>query len=390
MRLSVELSRISNSRCTQFVFAAAICAALCVAPAPASAQAPVGAGTITVHSQFGGQIFGLDIDQNGSEGLLTEAQTLAGGTILNAVETFDQTTGKIIQVVKETKTHDEDVTLGVVGKSIGLVEHEHGPGIYVTSRTYQLLNPLKGNKEDAVWKPGLAADDIIIQVSRNQGVPNNAVYAFENGGDNHYFVFSTDVATDTVGPFITLTNKLFQDGNSLMAYDTVTNQAVLAATTGAVGGPPPTFDIVDLASGAITEFAGIGQGFVNGLAVDSADGVACTTTELDLDVEFYNLATHVGFPIRLPNASNQLQAGADVEFDPINKLFFVAQPVSSSTRTGSTIYVFDPKGSLVETLNGFNFSNASNVIPVYIALNPSTRTGYVDGPDVTQAQLFSY
>jgi len=32
-----------------------------------------GAGQIFVHSQFGGQIFGFDIDQNGSEGLLAEA-----------------------------------------------------------------------------------------------------------------------------------------------------------------------------------------------------------------------------------------------------------------------------------------------------------------------------
>lgn len=47
----------------------------------------------------------------------------------------------------------------------------------------------------------------------------------------------------------------------------------------------------------------------------------------------------------LPNSGEQqIFSGADVEFDAIHQLFFVAQPVSSSTSTGSTIYVYDTKG----------------------------------------------
>lgn len=368
----------------------ALTAAVISAARPAAAQNEnPGIGTVT--SALGGQIFGFDVDANGTEGLLTEAQTLSNGNTLNAVETFDQATGKIIQIVKQSQTKDEDVTLGVVSKSVGLVEHDHVTGIFVTARTYRVLNPLSGNKFDAVWTPGLAQDDIILQVSRSQGQPNNAVFAFENGGDDHSFVFSTNIAKNTVGPFVTLTDTIFDLGTSpQMAYDYKTNQAVLAASTGAVFGPPPTIAIADLTAGTVTEFVGVGAGFINGLAVDSADGIACTTTELDVNVEFYNLANQTGFPIRLPNASNQLQSGADVEFDPVHKLFFVAQPVSSSAATGSAIYIFNPQGGLVRTMNGFNFSNASAVIPVHIALNPKTRSGYVDGPTVNQLQSFTY
>ena len=43
-------------------------------------------------------------------------------------------------------------------------------------------------------------------------------------------------------------------------------------------------------------------------------------------------------------------------------------------RTGSTIYVYDTNGILQETMNGFSFSNAFNVVAMHIALNPSTRT----------------
>src|ERR1039458_1492341 len=83
------------------------------------------ADTIIVHAKFGGQIFGFDIDQNGTEGVLSEAKTLSNGNVLAAVETFDQTTGKILAVVTKTQTQDDFITLGVVGNSVGLVEHEH-------------------------------------------------------------------------------------------------------------------------------------------------------------------------------------------------------------------------------------------------------------------------
>jgi hypothetical protein len=173
---------------------------------------------------------------------------------------------------------------------------------------------------------------------------------------------------------------------------------VVVASTGAVGGPPPVIAQVDLTSGKVTEFNGLPgpfpfrEGFVNGLAVDSDDAIACTTTELDFSVEFYDLKKKKGFAVMLPGATNQLQSGSDVEYDPINKLFFVAQSVSSTASSGSSIQVYDTKGNLVESLNGFNFSNASNVVFTHIALNPNNRSGFVDGPDsgVTEIQSFTY
>src|SRR5258708_7742019 len=68
-------------------------------------QAQVSGPTpVIVQSKFGGQIFGFDIDQNGTEGVLTEAQTFSSGKVLAAVETFDQQTGKILSVLAETQS----------------------------------------------------------------------------------------------------------------------------------------------------------------------------------------------------------------------------------------------------------------------------------------------
>ena len=371
-------------------------------PALGAAQvagAPVGAGTTLVHSQFGGQIFGFDIDQNGTLGVLSEAQLLSNGNVLAAVETFDQKSGKILKVVSKLETQDDFLTLGIAGTSVGLVEHEHVTGIYVTKRIYEELNPLSSNKFTGLWTPPLSANDIITGMSRNQGVPTTAVLYFENTGNNFdTFVFGTNVAENTFQPAVDLTDPTFMTSNApVVAYDSVTNEAVVASSDSAVGGPAPMIALVDLATGTVNEFAGIRgpapyrQGSINGLAVDSEDGIACITTEVDFRVEFYNLKIQTGVAHVLPSASGQLQSGSDVEYDPVNKLFFVAQSVSS-TGSGSSIQVYNTQGKLVESLNGFNFSNASNVVFTHIALNPSNRTGYVDGPSsgVTDLQSFTY
>src|ERR1700721_1824928 len=120
-------------------------------PTLAAAQvpgAPVGPGTTLVHSMFGGQIFGFDIDQNGTEGVLSEAQDISGGDVLAAGEKFGPGSGK---VVTKTQTKDDFLTLGVVGSSVGLVEREHVMGIFVTKRIYEVLNPLSSNKFTAMW-----------------------------------------------------------------------------------------------------------------------------------------------------------------------------------------------------------------------------------------------
>jgi hypothetical protein len=45
----------------------------------------------------------------------------------------------------------------------------------------------------------------------------------------------------------------------------------------------------------------------------------------------------------------------------------------------STIYVYDTKGTLRETLNGFNFyTQRFDVFPVHMAIHPADRSGFVD------------
>lgn len=367
----------------------------CLLPILAVAQNRVTrpANPVIVQSKFGGQIFGFDIDQNGTEGILTEAQTLSNGNVLAAVETFDQGTGQILNVLAQTKTQDDFVTLGVVGSSTGLVEWEHVISFLNIRRSFGLINPLSGNKVTGRWTPPIGSQHLINEVSRNQGTTNNAVFAIDISGNFVPYVFSSNIAANTFGPVVQITDSFnFGSVPPPIAYNSVTNQAILGGGNGCFG-CQPVLGIADLTQGTFTEEPGFGFGFINGIAVDPVDNIACTTTEDDATVEFINLnnQTAVGAAILPGSGGQQFFSGADVEFDPLHKVFLVAQP-NSSVSSGSTIYVYDTKGNLRETLNGFNFSNAFNVIPMHIALHPSTRTGFVDGPstNVSQLQGFTY
>ena len=348
-----------------------------------------GASSIIVHSKFGGQIFGFDIDQNGTEGVLSEAKSMSNGNILAAVETFDQTTGTILSVVTRTQTQDDFLTLGVVGNSVGLVEHEHVVSFLNVQRFFVVINPLGGNKLAGKWTPPLGTTHLLDQVSNTQGSANNAVFAEDNSGNFIPWVFSSNVAANTFGPIVKITDSLnFGSVPPPMAYNTVTNVAVLGGGDGCFG-CLPVIGLADLSKGTFTEFTGGGFGFVNGIAVDSADNIFVTTTEDDASVEFYDLNTQVVTAIVvLPNSGGQQYlGGGDVEFDATNKLFLVAQP-HSSTLKGSSIYVYDTKGNLQESLNGFSFLVGSGS---HIAFNPSTRVGFVYGPvGVNEIQEFKY
>ena len=93
------------------------------------------------------------------------------------------------------------------------------------------------------------------------------------------------------------------------------------------------------------------------MGYDSQTGIACTTTEIDGGIELYDVAKKTGFNESLPNNAGQFGAGGFVANDPINGLFLVAQP-HSSTGPGSSIQVYDENGTFVESVNGFGFAEA--------------------------------
>jgi hypothetical protein len=382
-------STTAAARRAAFIVSAACCvlAALDVADAGTAAPRDIGPRDLVVHTALGGFILGYDIDESGGEGLLSEALTLPGGGHDVAVETFDLATGEIIRIVAHQADSKNDfVTLGVVDNTTGLIEFEHVTQLFVDRRLYFKLDPLSGNRITGRWTPPLTTNDIIDALARDEGSPV-AAFMFFRSGLGQAMLFTSDVSANTFGPLITVTDPMFASNDSpRIAYDGVMNRAVLGASNGC---PlcSPRIAIVDLKNGALDGFTGRGLGYINGVAVDSARGIACTTTEIDFSVEFYDLATKTGIIRRMPQGRSQAHSGQAVQFDPLNGLFLVGQPISSTAPAGSSIQVFDEQGNFVESIDGLHLPAS----PVNMAIIPSLRMGYVlTAPDLTTLQSFTY
>jgi hypothetical protein len=336
-----------------------------------------------------GEIYGYDIDQNGSDGVLATASD---------VETFDQDSGKLTKTFpKHPKSNISYSVVGITTGDVGLIIKYVVPkGTIYANRYYEVMNPVTKNNFTGQWKPPVK-DIQVESAGPNQSTSTTGFFAIKLKNQDNPIVFSSDVATDTFGSVYGLNPSEFSLGDQpQFAQDTSTGQAVIATSPdgGAVGGAAPINVLIDLSTGYETQFTGLnngfyGAGFVNGLAVDSTTGIAATTTELNAQVEFYNLAQETGTFAQLPCTSNvsQYYSAWGVTNDPVNGLFLVSSTYyACSESQGSVIFVYDESGNLEETITGFSFP----IGPGGPAINPSKRMGWAVGPKINQLQQFSY
>lgn len=346
-----------------------------------------------VHTADGGQIFGFSVDQNGDDGLLASSQDTSSG-VKSSVETFSQSMGKITKVIARTNTMDDFVDLGIFAGDVGLIEHEHVIGPLQVRRSFHILNPVTGNAFTGLWTPPNRSNLLVEQTADNQSTTQAAVFGVTKSAGAP-LLFASNIAANTFGPVFHLDGNLFGLGDQpQLAEDVATDQAVFGTSPdgGRVGGSPPDIELVDLATGKVTGFQGVrippfNSGFVNGIAVDSTTGIACTSTELDASVEFYVLATGAGTAVQLPGSNgNQGNTGESVAVDQIHHLFFVVQPNGTVGPPGSVVDIFDEQGNLQASITGFT---AFSVTPE-LAVNPTTRVGFVSGPTSDAITEFIY
>jgi len=358
----------------------------------------VGLGKV-LSSAHGGQIFDFAVDQSGTDGMIDDAVSESNGGLDSYVETFDISTAKITKVVKKLVSSNGDqelVVRGIGANDVGLVDEERvyfNNGHVTRNDLFYLLNPVSGEKIDGSWTLPDDKHSLFWQMAPNQTTAEQVVVAFREGTNAVPWLYVTDLATNKILGSIELVS--FEDDYLLqVAQDTTTNQAVTFINS-YPGGPPPVNVVINLKSKKIRKFNGFNNGFygagmIDGLAVDSTTGIFCTTTNLNSQVEFYKISDGSGTWAQLPGTSDtdEENSGAAVANDPLHHLFLVMQPYSS-TGGSSTVYVYDEKANLEETINGFNFPNADS-LGVNIVVNPSLRIGYVNGPNANQLQQFFY
>lgn len=377
------------------------------AQAPARQAAPpaqrvvnkVGLGH-TLSTSDGGQIFGIDINQKGTDGVLASSQTTSpSGDMLVSVETFDQDTGKITKsFAKKMGKRDSYSVDGIFTGDVALVTHFIStPGKLGAVRKYETMNPVTAGKFTGMWTPPIKNNFDVLQSVADQTNAASVLFVDEFLTNSEQFeLVVSDIAKNTFSNIIRLDPNLFGGANGPQLGEfTKANKAVIALSPdgGRVGGLAPINVLIDLKTGKQTQFTGLnegpfGSGFVNGLAVDPNTGMAATTTELNAQVEFYDLTKQAGIGVQLPctGPASQFNSGAGIAIDPVNKLFLVTDPNFCNGSQGSAIVVYDEKGNLVETITGLGFAIAEPA-PV---LNPSKRMGWAFGPGFNNAQQFFY
>jgi hypothetical protein len=346
----------------------------------------VGLGSVlTAHGQ---QIFGFDINRNGNDAVLATATN---------VETFDQDTGAITKTFPKRLPYGTSYGAdGIAAGDVALITRYVQPqGKIFAIRHYNVMNPVTKNRFTGKWTPPVKDIDVYF-FGPNQETSTTAVFAIELKNQDIPIVFSSDVAANTFGKVFKLDPNSFSLGDQpQFAQDSSTNQAVIATSPdgGKVGGAAPINVLVDLKTGKQIQWSGLnngpfGAGYVNGLAVDSTTGIAATTTELNAQVEFYNLANETGTYTQLPCTGNASQgnSGSGISNDPINGLFLVTETYYCSGSQGSAIVVYDESGNFIETITGFSFP----IGPGGPAINPSKRMGWAIGPHLNQLQQFFY
>ncbi|MGC1757858.1 MAG: hypothetical protein WA742_00745, partial [Candidatus Cybelea sp.] len=335
----------------------------------------------------GGQIFGFDIDRNGNDGALATASN---------VETFDQDTGTIVKSFPKSPPSGTTSSFNaIVTGDVGLVTRYVEPtGSIFARRFYNLMSPTKG-KFTGKWTPPVK--DIQVEaLGPNQTTGMTAVFAIELQNQDIPDLFESNVAKNTFGKVFHLDPSAFSLGDTpQIGQDAATNQAVIATSPdgGEVGGAAPINVVVNLKTGKQKQWNGFNNGyfhagFVNGIAVDSTTGIFATDTELNAQVEFYNIAKETGTFVQLPctGSTSQLLSGSGIANDPANGLFLVTEQNYCDGSQGSAIVVYDETGNLVETITGFKFA-IGEPAPV---INPSKRMGWTFGPGFSQLQQFFY
>jgi hypothetical protein len=294
-------------------------------PASRPARQSVGLGKIL--SSNGGQIFGFDIDRSSNDGALATSSN---------VETFDQDSGAILKTFPKSPPSGTSYGFdAIVTADVGLVTREVMPkGSPFAKRFYDLMDPVKG-EFTGKWTPPVK--DIEVEAAGpNQTTGTTAIFAIELKKHDIPVLFESNVAKNEFGKVFHLDPRTFGVGNlPQVAQDAATNEAVIATSPdgGRVQGAAPLNVLVNLETGKQTQFTGLnngefGAGFVNGLAVDSSTGIASTTTELNAQVEFYDLAQQTGVAAQLPctGDTSQGNSGAGIANDPVNGLFLVTDP----------------------------------------------------------------
>jgi hypothetical protein len=376
---------------------------------PTSGGMPVGEGgdvsTVSMNGVFaldGGYANnGFGVDANGTDGFLTSGQQLASGEIITSLETFSQATQQITQdVASGSNSLYYTMGWGIYGSDVGLFCDENESTF---ASTCNLLNTVANGTIGNAWTIP-AAPSSILEGAANSANTNATFLGASFTTSTQYQLLTSSLTSNTTtslynvnptGPTtpefwgVAEDTNLGAAGTAVMPYDDLSNTSA-----------PPGMELVDLATGKVTQFTGDGVLFPYGIAVDSATHVAAVPTLGDAGLTFYNLQTQTGTEVIMPqcppgNNIFCLDGGLYTAADQVNHRFLVEQTAAPdfalNNNSLSQVVVYDESGNVLESVERFDLWGT--FLPIQdnlLQLNPNSKEGYLIGPGEQQIIPFNY
>ncbi|HEY1917281.1 MAG TPA: hypothetical protein VGH27_17085 [Streptosporangiaceae bacterium] len=346
----------------------------------------------------GSVVDGFGSSQSGGTGFVTSNQTLANGEPESSVDTFNQQTQAVTGTVISSTDSDSYSTLYDGGAG----QFDGGAGVLEdstdTSTSYDILNPV--GTVAGPWAPPTKNPYIIGADNQTTSSTAFGTWNFAPAGLDHAGVFSSDVAAGTFGKVYSVQPQLSGFGYpdiTAFGQDSTTNTAVVGATDFFNQSEPPTFINVNMATGKKTTFTGVGEGYAEGLAVDSTTGMMIAPDNSGVGI--YNLANGSG-NLASPGGFIYEHPAAD----PTHQEFVVQElsspdanivtPGLGSTPNNDALsseVVLNEQGAVLSRVEQFNFYNTFTTIAGDLTqLEPASQAGYTFGPLGGELQPFNY
>jgi hypothetical protein len=198
--------------------------------------------------------------------VLTE--TVLGSKVLNAIETFDESTGKITKLVQKTQrvnANAEPVVDAVAGNDVGIVDVEREEDL-TRNDYFDLINPVANNKITGRTKPRHVLANFVTNNQASSSQIMMALYPNKRG-DDAAGLYTYDTVRNAWGTRVAFSRTfLFENGfPNYAAVDPTTNEAVVGYLGRSRYNPheSATFYVMDAATGKhLRSLYGVGFGFL--------------------------------------------------------------------------------------------------------------------------------
>lgn len=355
-----------------------------------------------VPSDGGAVNYGFGIDTTGDDGFITSFREILFGVqtiglpsnvrYYSTLESFDQNREAVTQSTPTAAGGIyQSVGAGMYGNDVGVFEFtptESQPGV---NQVTELLNPVSSLTISGAWTPPSWFSP--LQAAPNPYSDDAAFLAF-NTSTRQLGVTTSSLTSNTFGSFFNarVANTPMQYAFPFgFAENTKSQEAVIAANDFRFFCAPPIIAQLNVSTGALQSFNGIGQGsFTGGAAVDSNTNRAGVLTTCDSGFTVYNLNTGAGAEVVTPGTH-----GIQVAADEAHGLFLVDSVTTPdflvNNNFKSALLVYNENGNLLATHEDLNlFGMSITTLQDDLQANWKRRIAYTFGPLAQQLEPLSY